>query len=67
MPQVLRCLMQMLQARASSIKSGWKPLVSVFRLAAREPHSACQCPLLRKLKLNGQLTPHGIKRRLIFS
>ena len=32
--------MQMLQARASSIKSGWKPLVGVFRLAAQEPHGA---------------------------
>ena len=39
----------MLQARASSIKSGWKPLVGVFRLAAQEPHGACTPARVRRV------------------
>ena len=34
---VLSCLQQMIQARAKSLKSGWKTMFSVFIKAAREP------------------------------
>lgn len=33
---VLACLQQMIQARAKSIKSGWKTMLSVFTCAAKE-------------------------------
>ncbi|PGH23981.1 hypothetical protein AJ80_02043 [Polytolypa hystricis UAMH7299] len=35
---VLRCLIQMIQARGDNIKSGWKTMFGVFTVAAREPY-----------------------------
>ena len=35
---VLRCLIQMIQARGDNIRSGWKTMFGVFTVAAREPH-----------------------------
>lgn len=34
--QVLRCLSQMILARAQNIRSGWKTMLSVFATGARE-------------------------------
>lgn len=35
---VLRCLIQMIQARGENIRSGWKTMFGVFTVAARESH-----------------------------
>jgi len=35
---VLRCLIQMIQARGDHIRSGWRTMFGVFTLAAREPY-----------------------------
>ena len=35
---VLRCLIQMIQARGENIRSGWKTMFGVFTVAAREPY-----------------------------
>ena len=35
---VLRCLIQMIQARGQNIRSGWKTMFGVFTVAAREPY-----------------------------
>jgi brefeldin A-inhibited guanine nucleotide-exchange protein len=35
---VLRCLIQMIQARGDNIRSGWKTMFGVFTIAAREPY-----------------------------
>ncbi|KAK2756807.1 guanine nucleotide exchange protein for ADP-robosylation factor [Arachnomyces sp. PD_36] len=35
---VLRCLIQMIQARGDNIRSGWKTMFGVFTVAAREPY-----------------------------
>jgi brefeldin A-inhibited guanine nucleotide-exchange protein len=35
---VLRCLIQMIQARGHNIRSGWKAMFGVFTIAAREPY-----------------------------
>ncbi|ODH38979.1 hypothetical protein ACO22_02069 [Paracoccidioides brasiliensis] len=35
---VLRCLIQMIQARGDNIRSGWKTMFGVFAVAAREPY-----------------------------
>ncbi|KAI2082552.1 guanine nucleotide exchange protein for ADP-robosylation factor [Ophidiomyces ophidiicola] len=35
---VLRCLIQMIQARGDNIRSGWKTMFGVFSVAAREPY-----------------------------
>ncbi|KAJ3087062.1 guanine nucleotide exchange protein for ADP-robosylation factor, partial [Quaeritorhiza haematococci] len=37
---VLVCLQQMIQAKAKSMKSGWKALFAAFIKAAREPHES---------------------------
>ena len=37
---VLRCLIQMIQARGENIRSGWKTMFGVFTVAAREPYEA---------------------------
>ncbi|KAL2889932.1 Protein transport protein SEC7 [Ceratocystis lukuohia] len=37
---VLRCLIQMIQARGDNIKSGWRTMFGVFTVAAREPHES---------------------------
>ncbi|KAH7376739.1 transport protein sec71 [Plectosphaerella cucumerina] len=37
---VLRCLIQMIQARGDKIKSGWRTMFGVFTVAAREQHEA---------------------------
>ncbi|KAL2066343.1 hypothetical protein VTL71DRAFT_2414 [Oculimacula yallundae] len=34
----LRCLIQMIQARGSNIRSGWRTMFGVFTVAAREPY-----------------------------
>ncbi|KAI9833940.1 MAG: hypothetical protein M1819_003449 [Sarea resinae] len=35
---VLRCLIQMIQARGQNIRSGWRTMFGVFTVAAREPY-----------------------------
>ena len=35
---VLRCLIQMIQAKGENIRSGWKTMFGVFTVAAREPY-----------------------------
>ncbi|KAH0561930.1 hypothetical protein GP486_003364 [Trichoglossum hirsutum] len=35
---VLRCLIQMIQARGDNIRSGWRTMFGVFTVAAREPY-----------------------------
>ncbi|KZF23347.1 transport protein sec71 [Xylona heveae TC161] len=35
---VLRCLIQMIQARGQNIRSGWRTMFAVFTVAAREPY-----------------------------
>ncbi|EEP81399.1 conserved hypothetical protein [Uncinocarpus reesii 1704] len=35
---VLRCLIQMIQARGNNIRSGWKSMFGVFSVAAKEPY-----------------------------
>lgn len=37
---VLRCLIQMIQARGDNIRSGWKTMFGVFSVAAREQYEA---------------------------
>ncbi|KID76547.1 Protein transport protein SEC7 [Metarhizium brunneum] len=37
---VLRCLIQMIQARGGNIRSGWRTMFGVFTVAAREPHES---------------------------
>ena len=37
---VLRCLHQMISARADNIRSGWKTMLSVFSEAGKEPYEA---------------------------
>ncbi|MCJ1245633.1 guanine nucleotide exchange protein for ADP-robosylation factor [Trapelia coarctata] len=37
---VLRCLIQMIQARGDNIRSGWKTMFGVFTVAAKEPYEA---------------------------
>ena len=37
---VLRCLIQMIQARGDNIRSGWKTMFGVFTVAAKEPHES---------------------------
>lgn len=45
---ILRCLIQMIQARGDNIRSGWKTMFGVFTVAAREPYgSFAPFPLLR--------------------
>lgn len=40
---ILRCLIQMIQARGDNIRSGWKTMFSVFTAAAREPYGKSSC------------------------
>ena len=35
---ILRCLIQMIQARGDNIRSGWKTMFGVFTVAAQEPY-----------------------------
>ena len=44
---VLRCLIQMIQARGENIRSGWKTMFGVFTVAAREPYGK---PLMLNLR-----------------
>jgi brefeldin A-inhibited guanine nucleotide-exchange protein len=37
---VLRCLIQMIQARGENIRSGWRTMFGVFTVAAREPYES---------------------------
>ncbi|KAF2154288.1 hypothetical protein K461DRAFT_224337 [Myriangium duriaei CBS 260.36] len=37
---VLRCLIQMIQARGDNIRSGWRTMFGVFAVAAKEPYEA---------------------------
>ncbi|KAF4550226.1 Protein transport protein SEC7-like protein [Elsinoe fawcettii] len=37
---VLRCLIQMIQARGDNIRSGWRTMFGVFTVAAKEPYEA---------------------------
>jgi brefeldin A-inhibited guanine nucleotide-exchange protein len=47
---VLRCLIQMIQARGENIRSGWKTMFGVFTVAAREPYGRCHHPLLPHIR-----------------
>jgi brefeldin A-inhibited guanine nucleotide-exchange protein len=38
---VLRCLIQMIQARGENIRSGWRTMFGVFTVAAKEPYGMC--------------------------
>jgi brefeldin A-inhibited guanine nucleotide-exchange protein len=42
----LRCLIQMIQARGSNIRSGWRTMFGVFTVAAKEPYGKCLPHLL---------------------
>lgn len=42
---ILRCLIQMIQARGDNIRSGWKTMFGVFTVAAREPYGMLSSPL----------------------
>lgn len=42
---VLRCLIQMIQARGDNIRSGWKTMFGVFTVAAREPYGKTPFPI----------------------
>ena len=44
---VLRCLIQMIQARGDNIRSGWKTMFGVFTVAAREPFGKPWFPFRR--------------------
>lgn len=46
---ILRCLIQMIQARGDNIRSGWKTMFGVFTVAAREPYG--KISLIRLLHL----------------
>ncbi|KAK5652896.1 hypothetical protein OQA88_9562 [Cercophora sp. LCS_1] len=37
---ILRCLIQMIQAKGENIRSGWRTMFGVFTVAAREPHES---------------------------
>ncbi|TKX24091.1 protein transport protein SEC7 [Elsinoe australis] len=37
---VLRCLIQMIQARGDNIRSGWRTMFAIFAVAAKEPYEA---------------------------
>jgi brefeldin A-inhibited guanine nucleotide-exchange protein len=41
---VLRCLVQMIQARGDNIRSGWKTMFGTFSVAAREPYGQYKSP-----------------------
>ena len=43
---ILRCLIQMIQARGDNIRSGWKTMFGVFTVAAREPYGRQHTSLL---------------------
>lgn len=43
---VLRCLIQMIQARGDNIRSGWKTMFGVFSVAAKEPYGMSQFSLI---------------------
>ena len=47
---VLRCLIQMIQARGENIRSGWKTMFGVFTVAAREPYG--RFPICSKMIAN---------------
>lgn len=46
---VLRCLIQMIQARGENIRSGWRTMFGVFTVAAKEPY--------------GKIYPHTVPDR----
>lgn len=48
---VLRCLIQMIQARGGNIRSGWKTMFGVFTVAAREPYGMFSMPFTLYLGL----------------
>lgn len=37
---ILRCLIQMIQARGENIRSGWRTMFGIFTVAARDPHES---------------------------
>lgn len=53
---VLRCLIQMIQARGGNIRSGWKTMFGVFTVAAQERHGmkTATNPLTRTLLIPWQ-------------
>jgi brefeldin A-inhibited guanine nucleotide-exchange protein len=42
---VLRCLIQMIQARGENIRSGWRTMFGVFTVAARESYGTLKYSL----------------------
>ena len=60
---VLRCLIQMIQARGENIRSGWKTMFGVFTVAAREPYG--KSFTLRKISIHWS-TNH-IKQRPLWT
>ena len=48
---VLRCLIQMIQARGDNIRSGWKTMFGVFTVAAKEPYGKYTYLHVCKVKL----------------
>jgi brefeldin A-inhibited guanine nucleotide-exchange protein len=56
---VLRCLIQMIQARGDNIRSGWKTMFGVFTVAAREPYGK----LCASFTYESMLTPRRGNRQ----
>jgi brefeldin A-inhibited guanine nucleotide-exchange protein len=52
---ILRCLIQMIQARGDNIRSGWKTMFGVFTVAAREPYGKLSSRLSYLLRVMHQL------------
>jgi brefeldin A-inhibited guanine nucleotide-exchange protein len=47
---VLRCLIQMIQARGENIRSGWRTMFGVFTVAARESYGTLKCHFLQSIR-----------------
>lgn len=57
---ILRCLIQMIQARGDNIRSGWKTMFGVFTVAAREPYGKFNPPAQEACALTTQQRPLSI-------
>lgn len=59
---ILRCLIQMIQARGDNIRSGWKTMFGVFTVAAREPYGKYRRFLSRSaLTISRGNRQHGLR------
>lgn len=54
---VLRCLIQMIQARGQNIRSGWKTMFGVFTVAAREPYGRSKSAFVESLSITSLQRP----------